>query len=249
MRYAAILFDLFDTLVHFDRDRLPVVQVNGRTVRSTAGEVHKVITAYAPAVTLAACYDALLLSWQEAEQRRAADHREVPAPVRLEGMLRHLGLEPAALPQGVVEELLGAHQRTLTAAAHFPPRHADVLRLLARRHRLAVVSNFDYSPTALGILAAAGVVPLLQAIVVSDAVGWRKPKRIIFEEALRRIGVAAGEALFVGDRVDIDVAGAHAAGMDAAWLNRNAEPLPPGMRAPELELRTLDELLDRVDDP
>lgn len=243
MRYAAILFDLFDTLVHFDRERLPVVKVNGRSVRSTAGHVHAVLVRHAPTVTLERCYEALVWSWEEAERRRAIDHREVPAPERLDAMLGHLGLDPATLPGGLVAELLGAHQRALTTAAHFPPAHATVLRTLARRHRLALVSNFDYSPTAIGILEQAGVVPLFQAIVVSDAVGWRKPKPLIFEEALRRIGVAAGDALFVGDRVDIDVAGAHAAGMHAAWLNRKAEPLPAGLRAPELELRSLDELL------
>jgi len=32
--YRAVLFDLFDTLVRFDRDRLPAVRVNGREIRS-----------------------------------------------------------------------------------------------------------------------------------------------------------------------------------------------------------------------
>jgi HAD superfamily hydrolase (TIGR01549 family) len=243
MRYRAILFDLFDTLVHFDRERLPLVQVTGRTVRSTAGHVHAVIARHVPAVTLERCYEALLWSWEEAERRRAVDHREVPAPERLHAMLGRLGLDPAMLTDGLVAEILHAHQRALSSAADFPPRHGDVLRALAQRHRLALVSNFDYSPTAIGILEQAGVVPLFQAIVVSDAIGWRKPKPLIFEEALRRIDVGAGDALFVGDRLDIDVAGAHAAGMHAAWLNRKGEQVPPGVRAPELELRNLDELL------
>ena len=32
MRYTAVLFDLFDTLVRFDRERMPEIQVNGRRV-------------------------------------------------------------------------------------------------------------------------------------------------------------------------------------------------------------------------
>jgi hypothetical protein len=36
----AVLFDLFDTLVLFQRDRLPEIHVNGRTMRSTAALVH-----------------------------------------------------------------------------------------------------------------------------------------------------------------------------------------------------------------
>ena len=39
MTFSAILFDLFDTLVLFDRNRLPEVQIDGTNVRSTAGQL------------------------------------------------------------------------------------------------------------------------------------------------------------------------------------------------------------------
>jgi len=56
------------------------------------------------------------------------------------------------------------------------------------------------------------------------------------------MGTAPGDALFVGDRADIDVAGAHGVGMAAAWINRDGSPLPDGVRAPEFEIRDLAEL-------
>jgi len=40
--------------------------------------------------------------------------------------------------------------------------------------------------------------------------------------AAERLGVAPHEALYVGDRRDVDVAGAHAAGMHAAWIGTSA---------------------------
>jgi len=52
MAYAAVLFDLFDTLVRFDRERMPEIQLNGRRVRSTAGHVHATLWAHAPQVSL-----------------------------------------------------------------------------------------------------------------------------------------------------------------------------------------------------
>jgi FMN phosphatase YigB (HAD superfamily) len=91
-------------------------------------------------------------------------------------------------------------------------------------------------------LREAGIVDLFETIVVSDAVGWRKPAPTIFRQTLDRMGLEAGEALFVGDRADIDVAGARAMGMDAAWLNPAAEPLPPGLAPPTYELRDLADL-------
>jgi FMN phosphatase YigB (HAD superfamily) len=240
--YRAVLFDLFDTLVRFDRERLPAVPLNGRVVRSTVGELHPILAAWAPQVTLEALYNALLESWQQAERLRAVDHREVAAPERFAGLLRCLGLDPVACPGEVVDRLLQAHRRGLSRAAEFPAPHGPLLAELAGRYRLAVVSNFDYTPTAVGILERAGVAELFEAIVVSDAVGWRKPAPAIFEVALDRLGLSAAEALFVGDRADIDVLGAQRIGMHAAWLNRDGGVLPPGVAPPEFEIRDLVEL-------
>ena len=39
MTYRAVLFDLFDTLVAFDRTRLPELTIKGKVARSTAGKL------------------------------------------------------------------------------------------------------------------------------------------------------------------------------------------------------------------
>jgi putative hydrolase of the HAD superfamily len=246
MTYTALFFDLFDTLVRFERERLPVVEINGKTVRSTVGHVHAVLAAHAPQVTLAQTYAALAASWQEAERLRAIDHREVPARERFADFFRRLALDPRALPDGLDVALIDAHRRELAKAATFPTHHRPLLERLARGHRLAVVSNFDYTPTALAILDAAGVRELFAAIVVSDEVGWRKPRADIFQEAVRRTGAEPRRTLFVGDRADIDVAGAHGMGMGAAWINPDRDPLPPGIAPPHYEIRDLAELEDIV---
>ena len=71
--YRAILFDLFDTLVKFDRERLPLLQLEGRAVRSTVGQVHEVLRAWAPGITVEALYAGMGESWREAERLRAID--------------------------------------------------------------------------------------------------------------------------------------------------------------------------------
>jgi HAD superfamily hydrolase (TIGR01549 family) len=242
MAYTAVFFDLFDTLVRFERERLPLVEINGRTIRSTVGHVHAVLAAHAPAVTLEQTYAALAASWQEAERLRAIDHREVSARERFADFFRRLALDLRTLPAGLDVALIDAHRRELAKAATFPAHHRPLLERLARRHRLAVVSNFDYTPTALAILDAGGVRELFAAIVVSDEVGWRKPRADIFREAVRRTGAEPQRTLFVGDRADIDVAGAHGMGMGAAWINPAGDPLPQGIRPPHYEIRDLAEL-------
>lgn len=242
MSYRAVLFDLFDTLVLFQRERLPEVRVDGRIIRSTAGHLHQAFRAFAPGVELGDFVNALLWSWQEAERLRSETHREVAAPERFGMLFSRLGLEPSMVPREVLQVLLVTHMQELSKAVVCPPHHAAVLQRLRSRHRLAVVSNFDYAPTCRAVLEREGLAPLLDTVVVSDEVGWRKPAPVIFETALRRIGVNPGEALFVGDRADVDVAGAQAAGMRAAWLNREAAELPPDLQPPEFEIRDLGEL-------
>jgi putative hydrolase of the HAD superfamily len=237
--YDAVFFDLFDTLVHFDRERLPVVEIDGKPVRSTAGHLHALLRLHAPAVSLTQCYEALLASWREAERLRAIDHREVSAPERFRYFFARLALDPAP---DLAIALIEAHRTELAKAASFPPHYGPLLRRLAGTYRLAVVSNFDYTPTALGILEAAGVRDLFATIVVSDAVGWRKPRPDIFQRAFADTGAQPAHTLFVGDRADIDVAGAHRVGMRAAWVNPGRDPLPAGIAPPEYEIRDLAEL-------
>ena len=239
MTYQAVLFDLFDTLVLFHRERLPEVHVNGRTVRSTAGYLHAAFRPFAPHVELPAFMDALFWSWQEAERIRGEAHREVSAPERFGMLFGRLELEPSVEARDL---LLATHMRELSRVVECPDHHAPLLKTLRDRYRLAVVSNFDYSPTCLAILERVGIASLFETIVISDEVGWRKPKPVIFETALRRMDLRPADALFVGDRADIDVIGARGVGMPTVWINREAAGLPEGMAPPDFEIRDLKEL-------
>jgi HAD superfamily hydrolase (TIGR01509 family) len=240
--YTAILFDMFDTLVRLDRTRLPAARIGGREVRSSVPRLHGVAAAALPGVGLEAFYDAFLWSYQEAERLRADSHEEIPARRRLDLFYRRVGANPARVPSEVTEGILAAHMDCLAAAAEPMPGQASLLEWLQGRYRLGIVSNFDYTPTVERILTDGGILGRFEAVVVSDAVGWRKPRADIFERALTTLGVPARECLFVGDRPDIDVAGAKGVGMAAAWLNADRVPLPPGVPAPDLDLEGLADL-------
>jgi putative hydrolase of the HAD superfamily len=241
-RYAAILFDMFDTLVRLDRDRLPAARIGGREVRSSVPKLHGIARSVLPGVGLEVFYDAFLWSYQEAERLRADDHREVSARERLSLFYRRVGADPAGIASSVTEDLLAAHMACLANAAEPMPGQAELLDWLGGRFRLGVVSNFDYTPTVQRILAECGILGRFETVVVSDTVGWRKPHPDIFERALADMGVRAADCLFVGDRPDIDVVGAKGVGMAVAWLNPERAPLPPGLPTPDLDLAALADL-------
>jgi putative hydrolase of the HAD superfamily len=71
--------------------------------------------------------------------------------------------------------------------------------------------------------------------VFSSEIGVRKPRPEIFHAALQRLGVAAEDALFVGDRLGADVRGARAVGMrtvQAMWFRAEEDDdVEPDFRA------------------
>jgi FMN phosphatase YigB (HAD superfamily) len=241
-RYTTVLFDMFDTLVRLDRERLPRVRIKGRDVASSVGRVFPAAAPGLPGVSLDAFYDAFLASYRDAEEHRGPDHREVPAFERFGFCYARLGVDPASVPRAFTESLIEIHSKCLAAVAEPLPGRPELLDWLGGRYRLGLVSNFDYAPTVLRILEAGGIQDCFEVILVSDRVGWRKPSARIFEVAFSRMGVTAGDCVFVGDRPDIDVAGAKQVGMAAAWLNPGAEPFPEGLPGPDFTLGGLGEL-------
>lgn len=68
-----------------------------------------------------------------------------------------------------------------------------------------------------GIIHALGIESYLDVVLVSEEEGVRKPDPLIFRRALERVGVEPEEAVFVGDHPEVDVEGAHAAGLRTIW--------------------------------
>jgi FMN phosphatase YigB (HAD superfamily) len=107
-------------------------------------------------------------------------------------------------------------RRFLADARGCLDRSAELLARLHGRFRVGVVSNFYGNLEA--VCREAGLSPHLDAAVDSAVVGAEKPDRRIFEAALSAVGVAPSEALFVGDSLSRDMAGALALGMPHVWI-------------------------------
>lgn len=219
-RYRAVVFDLFGTLVAFRGHPDPRVDW-----------LREPFAAVADAARFEAFRGALGEVSREIFAGRGDEHREVPSRERFARALARAGLD-----EGAADALAGAHMGHLASFTMLPAGHAELLSALARRYRLAVVSNFDHGPTAHAILDRHGIAGHFDAVVISADFGRRKPHPEIFHEALRRLDVAPGEALHVGDTHGDDVIGAIAAGLDVAWLapaDAVADP-PPTHRISEL---------------
>lgn len=107
--------------------------------------------------------------------------------------------------------------------------------LRVRGYGLALVTNFDHPPYVYTLLRERGLEGLFDVLVISGEVGYEKPEARIFRLALDRLGLAPQEALFVGDSLDADIAGAAAVGCTPVLMDmRAAHPDFVGQRITRL---------------
>ncbi len=101
----------------------------------------------------------------------------------------------------------------------------QTLEALTGNYKLGLISNFTYAPVIYAGLRRVGISRFFDIILVSDAVGWRKPHAKIFKEALKRLGVLAEETVYVGDSPEEDIKGAKQLGMKTIFVASQFFPI------------------------
>ncbi len=100
----------------------------------------------------------------------------------------------------------------------------DAISLLrSKGYKLGVISN-GRSPFQENNLAALNATELFDTVLVSEAVGVRKPDPAIFHLACTKLDVTADQCVFVGDNPEADIAGANNAGMFSVFVPTRKYP-------------------------
>ncbi len=166
----------------------------------------------------------------------------------------HLGklLVETAVALGVpgesldMQACLNAYQWAAVHKTEVFPDVAEALTLL-RTHglRFGLVTNAFHPMTLRDIeLGEHGILDFFPECRITAAdIGYLKPHPEIFEAALQCLGVKASEAVFVGDNLVADVAGAQAAGMLGVMRVRQGYTLPrTGLVIPDAMITSLMQL-------
>ncbi len=117
--------------------------------------------------------------------------------------------------------------------------------LRSRGYRLGLISNASDDDNTQALIDKAGLRPFFEYTMSSAKFGRRKPHPAIFRDALAHFRVRPEKAIMVGDKIEADIAGAHAAGMQGIWVKKRAvEPLPdPSEVQAEAVVASLSEIL------
>ena len=195
MKYRAVIFDLWQTLVPWNLD-----------------EANRFYNRMAEAVGVEStrCREVWLAGRPSREMGPMADH--------LRALFVELGVE------GDVDELLTMRREwTKQSLVPRPDALATLEELRQRGHRLGLISVCSQEvPEVWEETPFAGA---LDALVFSCDVGISKPDPRIYEIACERLDIEPGESLFVGDGANDELPGAERVGMTALQLRAPGEQL------------------------
>ena len=100
-----------------------------------------------------------------------------------------------------------------------------------------VVSNIDRDDV-LRAIEYHGLKPA--GVFTSEDARSYKPRKELFEFALKSTGLAADEVVHIGDSLSSDVKGASSVGIKAIWVNRSNREVPAGVTAVKNLLEVFD---------
>lgn len=203
----AVLLDLDGTLVDHEgaaaqalREWLPTLGV------SVTGEV---------IALWAAVQEKHLVGWREgrisfAEQRRR----------RLRDFLPAVGVGFADDEQSL-DEIFGGYLRWYEASWRAFEDVPDALAAIARAGVATAVLTNGTVQQQTAKLARVGLLDKVGPVFTPENIGAAKPSAAAFLEACARLGLPPATVLHVGDRYDLDVVAARAAGLPAVHLDRS----------------------------
>jgi putative hydrolase of the HAD superfamily len=101
------------------------------------------------------------------------------------------------------------------------PDTKEVLHYLTDKgYRLHLITN-GFELTQHSKLKSSGLDVFFREVITSERSNSLKPQKEIFDYALKKTGAKVEESVMIGDSIEVDIAGAIAAGMDQVHVNYN----------------------------
>lgn len=244
MALKAVLFDFWKTVVDFggDEELEKLADIRSKLV---AG----LLKSQGIEKTPEAVKQTIREVDREADKIRFGRNREVTSETVVRQVLKKLGVEVELNPL-FLEQVWKEYTDSLLAIAIGMKPGADrvIRQLMAKGYLIGLVSNTAYGDKLRTILDKFGIGSYFGCMLFSDEFGIRKPRPEIFLAALEKLGVEPGQAVHIGDRVDLDVQGAKNAGIYSIYLDEDNQPYPEGFPRPDITVHGLNEVAEAVEE-
>jgi 2-haloacid dehalogenase len=229
--YRIVFLDADGTLFDYDASEEAAVEAAFRAI----------VGSYDAALHLPAYRAVNRAIWNELE--RGEITADALAVERFRRLFCELCLPSPAL---LAAEMSKRYLEELAHGSRMLPGAEELVRSLARRHRLVLVTN-GLSRVQRPRIEQSSVGKCFETLVISDEVGIAKPDPAILALACARIGVGTGAEeragmLMVGDNPRADVGVGAAFGISTCWYNPAGLERDPGAPGPTYEIARLGDL-------
>ena len=127
---------------------------------------------------------------------------------------------------------------------HLIPGAEKVIESLSHK-RLAIITN-GFKAVQTSRIRNSPFSDAFEQVIISEATGYRKPQKEIFEYAFRQLQVTdPSTVLMVGDSLTSDIQGGLNAGVDTCWFNPGGKENKTSIQ-PTYEISRLEALLEIV---
>jgi REG-2-like HAD superfamily hydrolase len=120
----------------------------------------------------------------------------------------------------------------------YPDVIPTLIRLKESHYKLGLISNMDRIGDEL--LKEFELSEYIDVCITSKEANAEKPDPIIFNLALKKLGIESKESMYIGDQISSDIEGARNAGMNSMLIDRESSHI----NYDHEKISTLSELLD-----
>ena len=121
--------------------------------------------------------------------------------------------------------------------------------LVAQGAKFIAMNSDVRRPSGAGtefLLGGGAIAEVIRVSSGKDPIVIGKPSSYLFDEALSQLNIPAEMVLMVGDNLRTDIIGGKNLGMQTVWVNRWGKIKGDPEVKPDLEIKTIDELLSNI---
>jgi HAD superfamily hydrolase (TIGR01509 family) len=191
----AVLFDVNHTLLGMTDE----ATTQAHAVRVLYDQVRRHDSSKIEFETFRIAYDD---AWNLGRWESFDAYREVKYETIVARALDELGIRFDA---ELLERILQRYMEPLYQASYVIPGIREILEDLSTLVKLGAITNYKYANGMCGMLRRTNLLQLLDAIVISSKVGWKKPAPAIYEAMLQQLEVEAQQCVLVGNELEKDL--------------------------------------------
>ncbi len=234
MKTRLILFDLYKTLIDMFLDEESIEPWSNLALFLRYKDIH---------CDAAALRETFFLTIQREYQAGLSETRY--PEIDMVTVIRKALAVDQAVDDHVLIDALQMLRALITRRFGLFPDVLPTLTQLKPKYQLGLVTN-AYRLYAEAEMKMLGLDQWWDVVVMSSDHGISKPAPELFHLALEQLQVSPAEAIYVGDSIEHDVAGARNAGLEVVHINRETLVGDPSHLLPDWSIQSLEQLLSIV---